>query len=599
MNTTLKSIPLALAIALSGCAALPTMGTPEATSPESTPAAPTAIQEPVPVKPAPTAPTQPEAKPGATGEGSSSLTPDILFHLLAGEIATQRESFDEAYDHLYRGAVLGHDPKAAERAVRVALHSQNYAEARKASDLWVGLEPDSLIARQLAVLIALKNKDEAGAYRHLQQVVRIARDKNEDPYIQAIAALMPEKNADLALRLMQKLAAANPDEVEALYAVALVAVLAQDYPLAESKAAEVLNLRPDFVKATVLLSKIRLARGDKEGARKVLSEAVAAHPNDPLLRSSYARLLMESEEPARAYEQYAKLIQITPDDAEATFSAAAVAMQLEHWEDARKHLLRLRELRKRESEAAYYLGWIEEINKRPDAALEWYYKVDESELQTDALIRVSRLLAKEGQLNRARDLLQRLRAQDPDRSADIYLVEAELLRGLEQYDEALAVYNEGLRENANDGDLLYARAMLQVSRGKLEPAEADLRQVLVQEPENVDALNALGYTLADMTNRYQEALGYLKRALELKPDSAAVIDSMGWVQYRLGNTDEALKLLREAHEKLKDPEIASHYGELLWVTGAKEEARKVWKEGKELDPKNPYLRKTLEKFGQD
>ena len=200
----------------------------------------------------------------------------------------------------------------------------------------------------------------------------------------------------------------------------------------------------------------------------------------------------------------------------------------------------------------------------------------------------------------AYDALRKLQSDataEDDTRRDAYLLEAELRQKDGENAAELDVYARGLAAFPDDPALLYARALMWERRDDIPRAEADFRRILVSDPEDVNALNALGYTLADRTTRYAEALELIDRARAAEPDSAAIIDSYGWVLYRLGRNDEALVELRRAFSLQKDPEIASHLGEVLWVTGRKEEARRYFEEARKLDPENRSLQRALEKTG--
>jgi len=162
--------------------------------------------------------------------------------------------------------------------------------------------------------------------------------------------------------------------------------------------------------------------------------------------------------------------------------------------------------------------------------------------------------------------------------------------------KGLSIYTEAIQTYPENTDLHYARGLLAADMGKVDLAEKDFRAVLKIKPDDTDTLNALGYTLADLTQRYQEAFQYISAAYKRDPDSPAILDSMGWVLYRLGRTQESLKFLRQAAKKLDDPEIAAHLGEVLWATGAREEARKTWKQAIERHPDSKKLRQTAQRF---
>jgi tetratricopeptide (TPR) repeat protein len=259
---------------------------------------------------------------------------------------------------------------------------------------------------------------------------------------------------------------------------------------------------------------------------------------------------------------------------------------------ARDYFTRLRNTGERWDDAAYYLGQVEELDGAAEQAATWYAKV-RGEHALDAKVRIARLRAEGGELGEAREMLDRLRDQWKDDSLLIFMLEAEMLADLDRAQDALAVYGEALEAFPDNLDLRYARALHAAGMQQLDVLERDLRLVLEKDPEHADALNALGYTLADQTDRYQEALGLIEKALALKPDDPAVLDSMGWVQYRLGNLEEAERYLRQALEKLQDGEIAAHLGEVLWVKGQRDAAWRVWEEALAADPDHDYLLRVI------
>jgi len=218
-------------------------------------------------------------------------------------------------------------------------------------------------------------------------------------------------------------------------------------------------------------------------------------------------------------------------------------------------------------------------------AAKWYNSVSEGDHYINAQIRIVVIKSQEKDLVGARALLDSLRVQRPGQKMRLFLVEGEILNEAERYQDAYDLYNKALDEFVDNGELLYARAMTAEKLNKLDVLEQDLRKVLARNPNNAEALNALGYTLADRTSRYEEALDFVKRALELRPTDFYIVDSLGWVYYRLGNYDEAVKYLRRAFELKMDPDVAAHLGEVLWVKGDKDEARKVWQQALDVDGK--------------
>ena len=211
-------------------------------------------------------------------------------------------------------------------------------------------------------------------------------------------------------------------------------------------------------------------------------------------------------------------------------------------------------------------------------------------------MRIARILARSGEVSRAREIIQQLRTQIGKESIQLDLMEGEILSGIKHYQAAIDVFTRALEEHPDNPELLYARALVAVDIDRIDILERDLKSILERDPDHTEALNALGYTLADRTDRYQEAVGYIERALRLKPNNAAVLDSMGWVQYRLGNNRDALRYLWRAMELMPDSEIAAHLGEVLWQQGERKLARKVWDEALRKEPDSDYLLRVLERY---
>jgi tetratricopeptide (TPR) repeat protein len=320
-----------------------------------------------------------------------------------------------------------------------------------------------------------------------------------------------------------------------------------------------------------------LAAGERQNALKALERALELAPKDFDLRLALASVHAESGHRELADKV---LAQARPQDDRAL---AARLANVAGKPDA-KLLKRIeRELLRSKPAVvpsrAFLLGQLYELREEPDRALSWYAQEPAGVAWHEAQLRRSVLLAtKKDDLAGARAVLAGLRRQAVDRKA------------------ALAVYDEALAQNSRDIRLLYARALFRIGDDDVAGLERDLRSILSIDPENAQALNALGYTLADRTDRYQEALDYIRRAIAQHPDDAAFLDSMGWVQYRLGNFDEALRYLRRAFERVQDGEVAAHLGEALWSAGRIDEAQAHWREALNRWPDHPVLIESLRRL---
>jgi len=533
----------------------------------------------------------------AIKESVSSLSPDIIYNILVGEIALQRRNLGLAYAHQLKGADLAQDAVAAERATKIALHQKDQARALVAVKRWIEYAPENEQARQVAVMLNIKSGDSDSALQHLRSLVQLREKQSKDGFVRAVAAVTSGQDKQLALRLMLLLAADYQGNPMASYAVALSAVMAGDLEVAESEVRQAIRLKPDMDRAHVLLGRVFMERKDGDGAMQAMQQALEISPDSTVLRSAYARLLVDLDKPKLAFNQFEKLRSLMPDDADVLFSLGILAMQLDQRTQAAEFFTALIKNKKRVVDASFYMGRIEEMEGRLDTAISWYAKVKGGNYLFDARARTVGLVAAKGDVPGARSMLTQMRARMPKRSVDLFILEGEILRKHSTNDNVVELYSAALKDHPDDLDLLYARALSASVEGRVDILEQDIMLILKQKPDHADALNALGYTLADQTDRHQEALDYIKKALAIKPDSPAILDSMGWVLYRLGNNAEALRYLRRAFEKLQDVEIATHLMELLWVTGQKQEAREVLQGALKQHPENKYLRQAIKRLG--
>ena len=526
----------------------------------------------------------------------SELNSDVVFSALMGEVALQRGELDLAYRNLMQAALLAGDPNAAERAARTAMLMNRHDLAQRAVDRWVELAPNDLGGRQLEVLLLSNGQEPERALPHMEAMVAISEARGEDGFIASMAALSKSENHQAAIVLMSRLAAAHPDDPRSGYALVLMAVIWKDYATAEQEIGRVIAQRPDWSKAYVLLSRIHMAKGDKEGARRVLEEALRRNPSDPVLNSALAKVLVESDEYEEGYRRFLKVAKLSPQDNDALFSLGVLALQLKRPEKARVHFQLLWKRGKRLDETAYYMGLIEEQEGHPEKAIQWYRKVSKGDRYFGSRIRIAELLAAGGRLQEARDGLQGLRIHMQNRSVQLFLIEAEIVRDYGSAADVMPLYNKALKAHPENEELLYARGLYAAEIGRLDILESDLRKIIERNPKNADALNALGYTLADQSDRYAEAQSLIQRALAIKPDSPAILDSMGWLQFRLGNYDQASAYLNRAFSLLPDSEIAAHLGEVLWVKGEKQQARQVWQKMLDIDPDSRHVKETMKRL---
>jgi tetratricopeptide (TPR) repeat protein len=522
---------------------------------------------------------------------------DASYNLMVAEIALNQGNTEVAVKHYLDVALTQDNPEIAERAVRVAVYGQNLEAAILAAQRWIELDPGRVEARQVIAAIYIRQDKIQEAFTYIDSLIQTSDLEDAQLFPPLLGIMAREKNANTVLAVSLLIAQKNPDRAYAQYlhgmlsaqngrAEAAVEYLDRSLALAEIEG----------VYAT--RAKLLLSLGRSDEAVVSLDKAVENNPDDQALRLTYARLLVDIKDYEKARAQFEKLHQASPDDAELLYTLGLLSLESQRLDDAEKYMMMLVELKQREGEAQYYLGRIFENRKQYDVAIDWYGQVHVGDYKFDAQLRIADMLGLSGRTEEAVEHLDAiLKGSQSDGSlVRIYIAKGELLRAARRYEEAMAVFNTALEIVPGNSDLLYSRALVAERLGRIDMLEADIKFILKTEPNNAHALNALGFTLADQTDRYEEAYAYIKRAIEINPDDAAIIDSWGWIHYRMGDYDKAIALLRTALSRFDDAEIASHLGEVLWVSGNQDEARSIWQKALKKSPDAPALQSVMQRF---
>lgn len=605
-NPPLIFLLLFLLTLLSACAG-PRVGSSSGSEPPSAPAPasqPPAVTAPEAGRPSDSSsPPAVESVPQPLAETEElpavDLDGELLYQILAAEIALQRQYFAAGINEYLRLAQRTRDPRFAERATQVAVFAYDNETALRAARLWLELQPERSEPRQMAVVAAIRSGQLEEALGHMEVLLSDTEGLPEERFELMASLLSREHDVQEAFRLMQRFVAKRQDDPNALYAYAHLAVRAGEMEKARQAIDAALELRPGWHNAVALRIRILLLSDGSEAAVAYLGGAVRDYPEDTNLRMAYARTLTDMQRFEEALEQYGILAgQVTPNT-DVLLSMAMIHLQLDRIDEAETLLRQVQETSGNGGDLQFYLGWIAEKRGDIEQAIAHYASLPpDARNHFEGRLRIVILTAGEGDIAGARRQLQTLRTDEPDQQRRLYQVEAELLRQANMDGEAMEVLNAALATFPDDFDLLYARALLAETMDRLDVVEADLRLILLHEPSHVNALNALGYTLADRTERYKEAYDYISRALEMSPDNNAILDSMGWVLYRLGQYEESIRYLERSLEIKHDHEVAAHLGEVLWVSGREDEARAVWQRALEAFPEDELLRDTMRRFGQ-
>lgn len=524
---------------------------------------------------------------------AASLTPVLAgeFSLQAGKLA------DAARWYLQAAREHAGDVGLAERATRIAMLADDEAGAAEALALWAQRAPGALAVRGTRASLALRQGDTRLARKELLAVLR-SREPRAWRYA-VLALATGGRDPAAPATVLDQLVDANaiPDDLEAWQEFGRLALRMDRPELARRMVGEVVRRFPDEPRVALLHASQLNQAGRKDEALALLKGVEPKAAGDDELRNALAfaydafgepgaaeRVLSAGTQDVQTWGMRASLLAKQKDDAGLLALYQDIAARAG----------------KPDPDQRLLLGRIAEYLKRYREAVDWYHGVPGGPQRSEARLRAVNALHELGEKAQAADEVHAIQADasvDDDVRRDAYLLEAELQQRDERNDAEVGILTRGLAAYPDDSALLYARALAWERRDDIPRAEADLRKILVAEPENVAALNALGYTLADRTGRYQEALELIDRARVAEPDNAAIVDSYGWVLYRLGRREEALVQLRRAWSLNKDPEIAAHVGEVLWVLGQKDEARRFFDEARRLDPDNRALQRAVEALG--
>jgi tetratricopeptide (TPR) repeat protein len=557
----------------------------------------TAPVEPEPVStPEPTVarPAQPKPQPDPDDYPVAPFPGDSLYELLVAEVAGYRSRYDIALDKYVAAVVETRDPGVAARATRLALYLKKYAEALETALIWAEVDPENIAARRHAVDLLLRAGKLEPAIGHMEAVKQLGGKASFDVFAYRAVDLAPKQRAAVLAAITEMLDR-HPGDEQLLFSRAVLLEHSGQLPEALAIAEELLTVseKPNVI---VLKARILDAMQREDDAIAYLTGLVTVPQPDRRLQLILARMLFEEGDLEAAKFQYNNALNVSPNDGDVLFALALIALEQGDDLQAQEHLERMVRWNRRSGEAHYYLGGIAERRSDTKAALQEYAQTGEGYEFIPAQARIASLLANEGLWEEARAHLGNLRTQKPEHRQQLILIEAQLLADRGQEQEALDFLDAILQQEPENVELLYYRAMTGQRFGQLDILEADLRRVIELDPGNADALNALGYTLTDQTNRHEEALELIEKALTIKPDEAAFIDSLGWVQYRLNNFEMALTYLRRAYEMFRNDEIAAHLGEVLWVAGDQSEANQVWEEALELAPESEILKNVIQRF---
>ena len=534
------------------------------------------------------------SKASDKGEGRDA---QLVYLLLSAEMAGQRGQSAVALDNYLKAAELSHDPRIAARAVQVALFVKDNGKLQQAVALWRSRDPGSPDARRLSVLLELKAGHMDAAREQLAALLSMSEVDLDSTLFDLIKLLDAEVPQEQAFALMSGLSQQLPDNAEVHLAYAALAGSKGKLDIALNEIEMALQLHPDWGRARLLQAQVMAQMGNEAAAGSALTKALKAEPDNLRLHLFYAQFLARKGDLKGAEKELARILARNPGDEDALYTRALIWLESGSLDKARQSLIPLTRSAQWKDQACFYLGLADARQNRLQGALDWFDRVESGSKLFEARVSALTAVMKLGNAQEARQRLIRLRKEFPAESLRLYLLEAELLAGSADVNGAFDVLTQALAANPGQPQLMYARALVAEQLDRLEVVEADLRGVLEKSPDDANALNALGFTLADrFPERLGEAKTLIERANEIRPGDPAILDSLGWVNYRMGSYSEAVSYLRQAYAMLSDPEIGAHLGEALWESGQRSEARKVWGQVVKKAPRHEAVKSVMLRY---
>jgi len=537
----------------------------------------------------------PQAGSEATHEPTDE---EVMYRVFAAEYLGSEGDLEKAVGEYLEAAMRSEDAEIARRATQVAFAAEAWQQAAMAADRWALLDPSNVAAHESAAVAMLLIGDFMGAEFQIMEILDLMEDSAE-AWLLVSGLLSQVGNPEKADEMLEQILTARGmvDNAEALFARSQLAVRAKDLKRAFELARQAVELSPQRIEYLTWAGRLALNLKLTETGLEYVKRAWLLDPEDHDLALAYADLLARN-----GYEDEARTVmREMPQSPDVLLSRILFELAAKDRPAAEKLFAEFEQMEfADQQQKAFYLAQSAEALGHLEQAIVFYGEVKSGDQALAAAIRIAELKAMGGDIPEARRELARLRTQpSPGIVEESWLAEARILREAGRREEAFQVLGEATNDIPDSIPILYSHALLAAELGWVDIAENDLRIVIANDPENAAALNALGYTLADQTERYEEAEALIRQAYILQPGEASIVDSMGWIAFRRGRVAESIEFLKKAWQLDKNPEIAAHLGEVLWVGGQRDAAVAILREGHEVDKQNAVLIETIERLGVD
>lgn len=564
---------IAFCSSLSGCSQLIT----QTKQPETLPTPVVAHKEPTP------APTKP-------------FPSDTFYDLLVAEVAIHHQTYDLALDNYLAQTKITQDPGVAARTVQIAEFLRRDDSAMEAASIWAKNDTNNTEPQIVLGTLLAKAQRPEEAFDIMANLLRQDQGKPNFAAVAASAVNSTKENQQLLLKRFDDLIQEFPQRSEIITGKALLLQELGDLEGAVDEIQDVFDQTNDDLHAVVIEARLKKLLNQPDPFAR-LSASVQANPDNRNLRLQYARFLADAEEFEEARTQYQLLLSQTPYDTDLILNLAQVNYANGDYDQAKKLLEFLIAIDKRTLEANYILGEIARENDDLSAAMAYYSVLPPSPQLLKAAENLANAYLAKNNLAAGRSFYNDIREKHPQQALAFYLGEADVLMQAQLFDDGLALLSQALVAIPDQPNLLYSRSLFHEKLGNTAQMESDLRKLIAMDPNNYSALNALGYSFSNLSaDRYEEAYQLISRALSLRPDDPAILDSMGWIEFRRGNLENALNYLEKAYAAYPDAEVAAHLGEVLWTMNRKKDAMKIWATSQKEKPDSEHLLQTIERL---
>ena len=524
------------------------------------------------------------------------LSEELLYTILMAEIAAQRgqpELSARAYLEIARDT---RDVRVARRAAQLAYESRQMDQTLEAFKLWNELEPKAAMPRQMLATVLLSGGKLKEAKPYLVDLLAADKENAGRNYAQIYPLFARNVDKPAVYAMLRDLAQPYQSHAEAHWVLAQAAAAAGQQSAAFDEVRQARKLKPEWELPVILEAQMLQAKSPAE-ALAVSKKYLQDYPDASELRLYYARLLLEQKQYQESRLQFQTLIKEQPENADLAFASALLSLQMGELERAEKELKHTLKVGRKDSATVhYYLAQLNEARKNEAVAMQEYQQVTSGEYVFPARMRMAYLLVKDKKLSQALDILHQTKARNNDQRAQLILTEGQILRDAKQYEQAYKALSAGLEKLPNHPDLLYEAALIADKQKKPVLSEELLRKLIKVAPDHAHGYNALGYSLMERNVRLPEAMELVEKAYQLSPDDAAILDSMGWGYYLLGNLSKSLEFMRRAYDLYPDAEVAAHLGEVLWKQGEQGEAKAIWQDNLKKNPDSEALKSVIRKF---